>query len=998
MNRALRNWIIVCLALVQHLAVAQRYTFLSYGAREGLPHSQLRCLHQDARGFIWIGSLGGLSRFDGKTFTNYDEEDGLPDNQVNCIVSFSDTVVAGNIGGFSVLTGGKIRGVQLPHGFLGAAVNSIYRDGGTWWIGTDRGILFWNGKKFEHPVSDDDPWKLNVKTIVKGADNRLLVVTKDAAFWVTTSNQHVELAYKPNDPEGALFDALELGTASGNFQSNSIILATKGSGFVTLNPAPAESGLALGLDVTTITALAAGANDEVWMASRFGFFRYDGRDIQSFDENNGLPNTDIRDLLVDREGCLWLATNGGGLLRFTGRAFSAYTTEDGLSSNAVMSISRDRGGDFWFSTHDNGICRLSHDTIIKYDLSEFSSNNRTWTSVCDLDGNMWFGTSDGLYRYREGKWSHFTESDSLSDNLVINLFVSRDSTLWIGTANGLCTIRHEIITPLEASPKTRIRGITEDRTGVIWLATLDGLYRYDDGVFTVFTESEGLPDNSTQCVEADNFNRIWVGTKNGLALLSGTRFVSFYPGPASQDRSVNFLKYLDHSLWIGTNNGLYRMDITDETSASAPQFFHFSEEDGLRSLELNLNAVYGSDDGHLWFGTTEGVMSYDLSLAPDEGVVLPLAWVQGIQLDLQDRDWSTYTDRFDATGLPLGLKVGYRENHFTFHYTAAPSRYPDKVIYEYKLVGFDEEWRHSAAQFATYSNLPHGQYTFEVRARIGNGEPGPVDAFSFVIKTPFWLTWWFILLEVLFAAAIVWFVLYWRKRILTTRHEKEKFELRSRLLALEQQSLNSSMNRHFIFNALNSIQYYINRQDKLAANKYLSDFAKLIRKNLDSSQENLTSLREEIERLELYLKLEHMRFKDKFEYHINIEEGVDTETTLVPAMLLQPFLENSIWHGLLPKGGDGKVSIDIFRKNGSIHFIISDNGIGIENSLKRKNETDQHISKGMEITSGRIDLIKKMTDKHVELLGPYQMHDEKGLPEGTRVEIIIPADFQQHFS
>ena len=155
------------------------------------------------------------------------------------------------------------------------------------------------------------------------------------------------------------------------------------------------------------------------------------------------------------------------------------------------------------------------------------------------------------------------------------------------------------------------------------------------------------------------------------------------------------------------------------------------------------------------------------------------------------------------------------------------------------------------------------------------------------------------------------------------------------MLALEQQSLNSSMNRHFIFNALNSIQYYINRQDRLAANRYLSDFAKLIRKNLDSSQDNLTSLRDEIERLELYLKLEHMRFKDKFEYKINIDPALNLDQIKVPAMLVQPFLENSIWHGLLPRESQGYVQIDIISRNKHVEFMITDNGVGIDNSLKK---------------------------------------------------------------
>lgn len=976
-------------------ARAQQYTFLSYGTREGLPHSQLRCLHQDAQGFIWIGSLGGLSRFDGRSFRNFDQQEGLPDNQVNCILSARDTLMAGSIGGVALVVSSRAHAVDLPAEYAGAVVNALFHDGARWWIGTDRGILFWCGGVFRAPDRLQNPWGANIKQIFRVSDGRIMVITKDAAFTVGSPESTVQVVYRPAAPDVGLFDAVEWPRAEGQ---PAFAIATKGRGVVRISAQQVQAQPATGLEVSTITALAAGVSGEVWMGSRFGFFRYDGSAVEPFAEAQGVPNTDIRDLLVDREGVLWLATNGGGLLRFTGTAFSSYTVKEGMSSNAVMSIVKDLNGDLWFSTHDRGICRLTQDTIINYDLREFSSNNRTWTSACDTAGVVWFGTSDGLYRYDGKRWQHFTEREGLSDNLVLSLYADTAGTLWIGTADGVCRMQGGVLSGLPGFPATRVRGITRDRAGHLWFATLDGLCRYDGAAVTLFTEADGLPDNSTQCVGTDRFNRLWVGTKNGLALFTGRTFQTLYPGPTAQDRSVNFLKYFDKALWVGTNNGLYRLKAGDGMNPEAPEFYHFSEEDGLRSLELNLNAVHDNGDGTLWFGTTEGVMRYNTALVPVHPRAPLLAYIENVQLDLQDRKWEEWSGALDASGLPLGLKVGHNENHFTFFYTAAPSLYPLKVIFEYRLIGFDQEWRHSAAQFATYSNLPHGRYTFEVRAYAQGQPPGPSRLFSFTIRTPFWLTWWFICLEALAVSGLVGFVLYWRKRILTTRYEKEKYELKSRLLALEQQSLNSSMNRHFIFNALNSIQYYINRQDKLAANKYLSDFARLIRKNLDSSQENLTTLREEIERLELYLKLEHMRFKDKFEYLIRVDEGVDIDTTLVPAMLLQPFLENSIWHGLLPKGIGGRVDVEIFRDNGSIHFIISDNGIGIDNALSKKSVSDQHISKGMEITSGRIELIKRMTDRHAELRGPYQMHDDRGQPAGTRVEIIIPSDFQQHFS
>ncbi|MCT4560921.1 MAG: histidine kinase [Crocinitomicaceae bacterium] len=226
-------------------------------------------------------------------------------------------------------------------------------------------------------------------------------------------------------------------------------------------------------------------------------------------------------------------------------------------------------------------------------------------------------------------------------------------------------------------------------------------------------------------------------------------------------------------------------------------------------------------------------------------------------------------------------------------------------------------------------------------------------------------------------------------------NEKEKMQFRSRLLALEQQSLNASMNRHFIFNSLNSIQYFINTQDKLSANRFLTNFAQLIRKNLDSAGHdgNMIPLSKEIERLKLYLSLEAMRFKDKFSYEFQIEPQ-DLDGIYLPAMLLQPFVENSIIHGILPNQNQkGVIMISIQERNNCLEIKIEDNGIGISNSLKQKESfMGDHKSQGMEITAKRIELIKKISNQAFEIVGPIDRINEDSKINGTYVLLKIPLN------
>ncbi|MFN3874290.1 MAG: sensor histidine kinase, partial [Flavobacteriales bacterium] len=217
----------------------------------------------------------------------------------------------------------------------------------------------------------------------------------------------------------------------------------------------------------------------------------------------------------------------------------------------------------------------------------------------------------------------------------------------------------------------------------------------------------------------------------------------------------------------------------------------------------------------------------------------------------------------------------------------------------------------------------------------------------------------------------------------------------SRMLQLEQQALNANMNRHFVFNALNSIQFHINRQDRATASRYLTSFAKLIRRNLDASQSDTTTLAEELERLRLYLELEHMRFKDKFRYTIAIDPAVDAAHVRLPAMMLQPYVENSIWHGILPKEGQGHVSVTATPGPGAgrVTVRIEDDGVGLERSMKAKRGVDgDHISRGIDITKGRADVLRRLNLSDIRIEGPKERPALNGQrPEGTLVIIELPV-------
>jgi LytS/YehU family sensor histidine kinase len=220
-----------------------------------------------------------------------------------------------------------------------------------------------------------------------------------------------------------------------------------------------------------------------------------------------------------------------------------------------------------------------------------------------------------------------------------------------------------------------------------------------------------------------------------------------------------------------------------------------------------------------------------------------------------------------------------------------------------------------------------------------------------------------------------------------------KTEFDRKIGDVELSALRAQMNPHFIFNCLNSIENYILKNESVKAAEYINDFARLIRLILQNSRSEYVPLKDEVEAIELYLQMESLRFDDKFSYRIDVSSGVETTEIDVPPMLIQPFIENAIWHGLIPKKAPGKITVEISQVNGELICTIEDDGIGREKSrevnasmLKRGKK-----SMGMLITKNRIDVFNELyhTNATVQIM---DLKDEKGNALGTRVELNIPIE------
>lgn len=340
------------------------------------------------------------------------------------------------------------------------------------------------------------------------------------------------------------------------------------------------------------------------------------------------------------------------------------------------------------------------------------------------------------------------------------------------------------------------------------------------------------------------------------------------------------------------------------------------------------------------------------------------------------------------------MKLAYWQNFFSFNFSAQAYSLGKETQFRYRLQGFDDWVETYDRNYANYTNVPGGKYVFQLQAANNEGVwNSQVLSVPVVIATAWWTTWWFyVLLGITVLGLSGW--LYKRRIGQVKQREYVRSEFDKKLANVEMSALRAQMNPHFLFNSLNSIDSYIIKNESKKASEYLNNFARLIRLILQNSRSNYISLKDELETLELYLQMEALRFKGKFGYELDVPAGLDTSSIDIPPMLIQPYVENAIWHGLMHQQDvtGGKVKVSIREKEGMLLCIVEDNGIGRKKAmeLKQKRSGISRRSMGMIITQDRMEIINKLYDTQTAVQ-VTDLEDESGRAAGTRVVLTIPV-------
>jgi ligand-binding sensor domain-containing protein/two-component sensor histidine kinase len=783
----------------------------------------------------------------------------------------------------------------------------------------------------------------------------------------------------------------------------------------TLWLAQAGSGPLLGVDwarqtlritqplpsVGSVTCLLADSDQSLWVGTQsLGLIHLQpGNDssLTQLTEADGLPHNHLRVLLRDHAGRIWLGTSGGGFACMVNQAFHRYDRDDGLPGNRIYAVHETQGGEIWMAVSQNGLARIdSAGRIHRFAAdSSYLDGIKCRTLTTDYMGNVWVGTEGkGALVMTPGRWRIFRKDNGmLPSDWVQKIVCASSGIVWLATGQGIVSLQWNPADSTftkhwygakEGVPQGTITAMQEDALNTIWFGTVYGkIGRIKNGMVEMV--KTGLPEAAITALAFDAAQRCWVGTKGAGIFMSNVRKNDpFLPLVTPQPLSSQniYLLAFDHSsqLWAGTETGV---DEIVEDQGKFTAVHHFGKQEGFTGIETCQDAALCDRAGRMWFGTMNGLMRYIPNTA-DRKSVPPLLHFEQVSLFYKPIAETKYASGAAAlfNGEEGGLSLPWDQNHLSFSFRAIELMHSEPLQYRWKLEGADADWSPWSEQTqVNYANLAPATYKLWIQAASDTDADAlsPAMAAAFTIRKPFWESWFFRLAALAMLAALgFWGVRTYVGRIRNEEsRRREQLEMQNRLLQLEQKALQLQMNPHFIFNALNSIQSLIATRDYEVARQEINRFAKLMRSTLNNSRKTGITLQEEIETLEQYLSVEQFCQQNPFTFAIHVGEQVDPETLDIPPMLLQPFVENAVVHGVSHLAYPGRIELFFDLAGDLLVCRITDNGPGREKAaLLREAKKPGHQSMALAVTQERL----------AALGGKIEYHD---LETGTEVEVRV---------
>ncbi len=941
---------------------AQEPYYYTINDENGLPSNEVYQVIQDDFGYIWIGCDAGLFRYDGFDFKQFKN---------------------------SSQNGRSISGLQLD------SKNRIW-------------CRNFNGQVFR---VENDSLRL-ISEVNQNTSNNNFAVDSNCNAWIVCKNrliQYNEFGKKiktlpiPNsrDENSLIVDIV--------FYKNELYLSQSGFGIYLLKN----------------SKLQQLSNQSKTVLTRSAFFIQDKK-LHLLSEETSSKSYEIsriigdkilkeREFYTDTKNVLlykisevsnnetWMCSSNGALLLEKTASFLD-VSKGLLAEKKISNCLRDREGMYWFCTLNDGIFVFPSLSVLKYDPSNSKLQNKNVTAIGQQNNkNVIVGLSSGEISAINNQSNQVTNFEISSETKLV-------TTKRIKTYKGISYVAHGPLTAIqkeknELLPFYHIRDFElfedtlfyvasefvvkialkdahkKDQTKMIFIRktggrniTLDvknkrfyfvlneGVFVYQNNLWKEL-KYKGKPIFASSLVFKNN--TLWIASiSSGLLIYKNDKFLKrIDESKGLKENEIKFLTASNQYIWACGNNYLYRI------SFSKNQVECLSKSNGINAAEIKTIEICNNQ---VFLGTNRGLMVFPEKFKAINNTV-PKIQINSIFQGKNKVDFSN------------GLKLGYNHKNLHINLSSISFKSRSNFNYAYRLKGLNEEWIQIPVENKSIvlANLPSGNFILELKSINESGIESKIITIPVFVDSPIWKKWWFNLGISLISLGIISYIFYSRLKYIRRKAEQHEKLLSSQLTALKAQ-----MNPHFMFNALNSIQDLVLEKDIKNSNLYLSKFSKLMRQILEASGNEKISLYDEIEILKLYLDLEKLRFGDEFSFSINWDKKIDLYDVQIPAMIIQPFIENAIKHGLLHKKGEKSVSID-FEINDKIICLIKDNGVGRKhaNSIKeRRNEN--HRSFATNATEKRIELLKEY-DKDNYTFEIIDL-EENGVSTGTLVKIEMP--------
>ncbi|MEO9003614.1 MAG: two-component regulator propeller domain-containing protein [Ginsengibacter sp.] len=1191
-----------------HLGKEQsNYQTKILGTQNGLPNSEITCLTQDSNGFLWVGTSAGFASFDGKRFKNYLKAGYHFTGKIYTIRE--DTVrkvlwIACDAG-LCYLKNEELSIVRTNEGDV--TTYDIYPDeSNNMWVATAKGPAFFTSNIINNLISDSiitlatyllPEWK-NFEKISDQVYKIVINQTGDLYFsgersLFTYANKNLKTLWTSSEQENN--DGV-VGLVPG--KKDSVYFATifGGFGWIVKNKIT-------WLNENNCIAVALTENKgQLYYFASGGIYKFhpSSKQLEKISEVPESINLWPSCLLVDNENNFWIGMHDN-LLYQKPRIFYSYKNETDNISPEIFSIFRLKNNQLIFGTNRGKIYRRNGAVLKNY----FPGNGRVVTRAEikaiyeDSRGWLWMGSGyQGISILKNKQVLNFTVDKGLSNNSNYFIYEDANQNIYTGGDGGFSKISYDPVND-KFLFKNYFFKVSGDNTymfksciagpdGSLWLMGQKGIFHFiNDELKPYLLNGNNIPNGTD--IKSDKSGNIWIATKgDGIwqcffddkHLLQIRRIISDKNGLQS---NIYLSLVIDNqsTVWAAGYGGISSI----KQNGKNIYINNYTPDDGFLSSNYQSVTLFHDENDTIWVATSSGLSTFYAGNAAINKT-LSLSIDNILLLDTADKDISILKKK-----LYSGIELPYYVNAIEFQFKAICLSDARNIRYSYRMMGLkDTTWLDWVdKEVAVYQSLPPGKYSFQVKALLNNNVPSNTVTFFFTINSPFWFSWWFILISICFFITIIFLVLKkWEKTVqfkndekiktqkLISEHlqyrleveevtnyfnrlmsvtetedellwdvarqcisklnfedcviylrnkrtnhlvqkaawgpkvimaenemfpenailspieipvgsgivgtvaktgvaeivpdvtkdpryilddaqrcseiavpiiyenqvlgvidsesshfnyytqwhlqilsdiavrcaerivklrtnkslEKNKIKLlqtRQKLAEERLTALRSQMSPHFIFNSLNSIQQFVLGGDVESANKYLSQFSKLIRLVLQYSETNFITLDEEISMLHLYLSLEKTRFGDTFEYNIYLEENIDADEIKIPNLMVQPFVENAIWHGLMHKKGSREIKIHFrLSEDKTLVCEIVDNGIGRRRSeeIKKTRSVDiKHQSKGLKLVQDRSEALMQQFGKEI-LIEINDLINDVNEVSGTRVLIMLPLTGQ----